>query len=110
MRLPGGEQAVIDAAKLSDYLLSATHPVGRFKFVCFRSLGYEAQAWVRLERDLRRLATENDARPGQLSPHGRKYEVEGMITGPNGMSARIVTVWILPAGQANPRFVTAYPS
>jgi hypothetical protein len=43
------------------------------------------------------------------TPYGRKYEVRGMITGPSGRSADIVTVWIVLHGQDRPRFVTAYP-
>jgi hypothetical protein len=35
MVLPGSEHAVIDAAKLRDYLLSYEHPVGRFKAAFF---------------------------------------------------------------------------
>ena len=31
MRLPGAQRAIIDAAKVRDYLLSPEHPVGRAK-------------------------------------------------------------------------------
>ncbi len=44
MRMPGAERAVIDSAKIRDYLLSPSHPVGRFKAVFFASLGYTA--WI----------------------------------------------------------------
>lgn len=44
---------VIDPVKLRDYLLSRTHPVGRFKAASFLSLGYSADNWARLEADLR---------------------------------------------------------
>jgi hypothetical protein len=48
MRMPNTKLAVIQTAKLRDYLLSPMHPVGRFKAVFFHSLGYEAQSWERL--------------------------------------------------------------
>jgi hypothetical protein len=37
--LPEGSRAVIEPAKLRDYLLSSSHPVGRFKAVFFHALG-----------------------------------------------------------------------
>ncbi len=54
MRLPNAEKAVIDAEKLRDYLLSPSHPVGRFKAVFFASLGYNQGNWQQFETDLRR--------------------------------------------------------
>ncbi len=39
MRLPGGHQVRIEERKVRDYLLSATHPVGRFKARVFASAG-----------------------------------------------------------------------
>jgi hypothetical protein len=41
--------------------------------------------------------------------YGTKYRVSGSITGPNGRSANVVSVWIIMAGDDTPRFVTAYP-
>ena len=40
MTLPNSDRAVIEGAKLFDYLLSRAHPVGRFKARFFESLGY----------------------------------------------------------------------
>lgn len=34
-KLPNAEQAVVEPAKVRDYLLSSAHPVGRFKAVVF---------------------------------------------------------------------------
>ena len=38
MKLPHGADAEVPLAKVSDYLLSAEHPVGRFKARFFASL------------------------------------------------------------------------
>jgi len=38
MTLPNADRAVIDPAKIRDYLLAAAHPVGRFKARFFVSL------------------------------------------------------------------------
>jgi hypothetical protein len=40
--LPNADRAVIEDAKVRDYLLSATHPIGRFKSVFFVALGFSA--------------------------------------------------------------------
>jgi hypothetical protein len=109
MVLPGAERAVVDAAKVRDYLLSHEHPIGRFKAVFFESLGYVQADWSRLQVDLLDLCRSGDAVEGQASPFGRKYEVRGSLKGPFGRQAEIVTVWVVLVGEDVPRFVTAYP-
>ena len=109
MRLPSADRSIIDAAKIRDYLLSLSHPVGRLKAIFFLNLGYSQDEWSRLAADLRKLALSNEAVPGQVSPYGQKYQVRGTLTGPRGHAARIVTVWIVLVREDLPRFVTAYP-
>lgn len=109
MRLPGVERAVIDPAKVRDYLLSPAHPVGRFKAVFFRTLGYSESDWRTLESDLRELASTADAIAGQDSRYGQKFEVSGILVGPSGRRAMVVTVWIVLASDDFPRLITAYP-
>ena len=109
MKLPSAGKAIIEVGKLCDYLLSFTHPVGRFKAAFFANFGYTQDNWRRLEEDIRALISFHEAKQGQQSPYGRKYEVRGMITGPNGKSFAAVTVWIVLKGEDVPRFVTAYP-
>jgi hypothetical protein len=108
MRLPNAENAVIPTEKLRGYLLSPTHPIGRFKSVLFRGLGYEAEDYERLETDIRSMLS-GEAEPSKGNEFGSSYLVRGVVTGPNGRSAAIVTVWIILSGQTVPRFVTAYP-
>lgn len=109
LRLPHGESAAISRSKICDYLLSATHPIGRFKAVFFSLLGYTTDNWERLQKDLLQLARSGEAVPGQESPYGEKYEVRGTLVGPSGRQARLVTVWIVLNGETYPQFVTAYP-
>ena len=106
--LPGAEQAVIDPKKIHGYLLSPEHPVGRYKARFFRSLGYSAENWQRLEADLRKLAATQDATAGQASTYGQKYEVRGILAGTD-KTAAVTTVWIVRSGERTPRFITAYP-
>jgi hypothetical protein len=108
MRLPSAETALIDERKIRDYLLSTSHPVGRFKAAFFGSLGYRVDQWELLEKDLRSLL-KNDAIPTERTEYGQKYEVRGDVTGPSGESAEIVTVWIVLEGEDRPRLITAFP-
>jgi hypothetical protein len=74
----------------------------------FRTLGYDQTSWQQLESDLRSLASL-PAEPLESTEYGTKYAIIGPLTGLNGRVAEIVTVWIILAGEAVPRFVTAYP-
>jgi hypothetical protein len=51
--IPNADRAVIEPTKLHDYLLSRTHPIGRFKAAFFQALGYSSEDWRQLEADLR---------------------------------------------------------
>jgi Domain of unknown function (DUF6883) len=109
MKLPAAEHAIIAPAKIRDYLLSTSHPVGRFKAPFFSSLGYTSANWRRLEEDLRDLAVSGEAELGKRSPYGQKYEIRGTLKGPSGRSAGVLTVWIVVIGGDVPQFVTAFP-
>ncbi|MBI4220090.1 MAG: hypothetical protein HY682_08120 [Chloroflexi bacterium] len=109
MRLPNADRAVIDPTKLHGYLLSRTHPVGRFKAVFFSALGYSSDSWQRLEADLRNQHLRHDAVAGKATRYGQTYEIRATLVGPSGSSARVVSIWFLPADEDVPRFVTAYP-
>jgi len=109
MSLANADRAVIDPAKVRDYLLSATHPVGRFKAAFFFALGYSADRWEVLRDDILALARTGIASPGQPSPYGRKLELDGILTGPSGRSVPVRTVWIFRPEEQFPRFVTVLP-
>jgi hypothetical protein len=107
--LPAAERAHIDPAKVRNYLLSASHPVGRFKSVVFEALGYRAEEWAVLRDDLLALARTTEAVPGQTSVFGQKYEVSGTLRGPNGREAKFTSVWLVTTDDGAPRFITAFP-
>ena len=109
MSLPNPDRAIVDPAKIRDYLLSAAHPIGRFKATFFFSLGYSADRWEVLRDDVFALARTGIAVPGQPSAHGRKFDLDGILTGPSGRGAAVRTVWILRTGEEFPRLVTVTP-
>ncbi len=109
MELPGADRAVIEPEKVREYLLSSSHPVGRFKAAFFAALGFGPDRWSDLRDELLLAARSPDATPGQPSPFGQKYEVRATLRGPAGRSAGVVSVWIQLHGEDFPRFVTAFP-
>jgi hypothetical protein len=106
--IPGADRAIVDAAKVRDYLLSSEHRVGSAKARFFRHLGFEQRNWTVLQQELGRFAAL-EAQPGATTRFGQKYVVAGTIQGPSGRRAQLVVVWIVLNGEGFPRFVTAYP-
>lgn len=84
LKLPNAERAVVDPAKVRDYLLSPEHPLGRAKARFFAAVGFTRAAWPALQRALLDLAAGGQATLGRETPYGQKYEVRGMIQGPVG--------------------------
>ena len=109
MKLPGGDRAIIDPTKVRDYLLSPEHPVGRSKARFFTALGFSRASWPELQWALLALAVNGEAAVGPANAFGQKYVVRGILRGPGGREAAVVTVWIVLRGEDAPRLVTAYP-
>ena len=108
MKIPGAERAILDAAKVRDYLLSTEHRVGSAKARFFAPLGFDQRNWSDLRDEIYRFATQ-EAQLGGSTRFGQKYVVPGTIQGPSGRVAHVVVVWIVLNGEDFPRFVTAYP-
>ena len=109
MRLPNSELAIVEKAKIADYLLSETHEDGRGKAKFFLSFGFRSEEPEVLERALLTLAKTNDVASVEPSPHGTKYVVIGPVPSPNGQRPVVRTVWIVDNGQQAPRLITAFP-
>jgi len=107
--LPNADLATIEPAKLRDYLLSAAHPIGRFKARFFAALGFSAERWHELDEALRLQHLTQDAQPVGAIGIGQKFTIRAILNGPNGQSAVVVSVWFIPSPGLAPRFVTAYP-
>jgi hypothetical protein len=107
--LPNAARVTVPEAKVREYLLSSAHPVGRFKAVFFRALGFSPERWELLRDALLDIGTSGNAVPGQASPFGQKFEIRATLAGPSGRCADVVTVWMVLIGQDFAHFVTAHP-
>jgi hypothetical protein len=103
------DDAIIAPEKLRDYIPSPTHSDGCAKAAYLGMLGYVQNDWKQLETDLRQQVLSCEARPGRPSPYGEKCEMVAPLTGPNGKTAWVRTIWNIVHGEAEPRFVTLIP-
>lgn len=108
MFLPGVNEAVIEEAKILDYLLSTDHPEGRSKANFFSSFGFQRDAWTVLKEALLSHAESNEISEVKISPFGTKYVIDGHISTPSGETPLVRCVWIVE-GDKPPRLVTSHP-
>lgn len=107
--MPNASRAIIEESKVRGYLLSRFHPVGRFKAVLLAKAGFHGTDWAELITELRRLAEQETAVPGESTAHGQKYIISGTLRHGTGLELAVETVWIVPAPGQPPRFVTLFP-
>lgn len=108
MKLPNGEQAVIDARKVIDYCLSPDHDDGRHKALLFQTVvGLDLNNADLLVDALKQAATTGDAVVGKQDKYGQRYVIDFDFTGPAG-TATIRSAWIIRTGEDVPRLVTCF--
>lgn len=56
MKLPAGGDVLVEERKVLEYLLSRSHPVGRFKARVFAALGFESTNVAAFIEEVRRIA------------------------------------------------------
>ena len=108
MKLAGANRVQVDDLKIRGYLLSPTHPVGRFKARVFAAAGFGESTAELFVSELRRIAASGEVEETEDIEFGRKYTVSGELRGPAGV-VQVLTVWIQEPAQAAPRLVTVHP-
>jgi hypothetical protein len=109
MKLPNREQAYVPRRKLTEYLLSQTHPVGKAKARLFRCMGFDEGQVERLEQALLAIAHRQVVEEEEATRYGVKYSLEGFLLASGGPASRVRTVWLITPDDPRPRFITAYP-
>lgn len=99
----------VDPAKVVNYLLSRSHPLGQSKARFFRALGFRAEAPRELEEALMVHGRENAGVSRVASRFGTKYVVDGPFRSRSGEPVGLRSVWFVESGAAVAKFVTAYP-
>lgn len=70
MRLPNAARAIVEDAKVRDYLLSPEHRVGWTKARFFTALGFTREDWPLLRDALLAIALDADAVPAEATVFG----------------------------------------
>lgn len=108
MKLPNGESAIVDIAKLRDYCLSPTHPRGRHKARVFAAaLGLTQADSELLREELLRAAREGDATSGDADAYGERFTVDFELTR-GDRRATIRSAWIVRRGESVPRLTSCF--
>jgi hypothetical protein len=98
--------ALIATAKLTEYLLVLLPKDDKSQFLALA--GYFLENWEQLERDLREQILVLEANLTVTTVYGQKYSIIGNLTGPNGRTIRVKTIWMVTGGIT--RFVTLFPA
>ena len=108
MKLPGGERAIVDVAKLREYCLNPGHPRGRHKARVFAStLGLTESDSELIAAELLRAAREGNATPGDSDQYGERYAIDfELVRGDR--HATIRSTWIIRRDDAIPRLTSCF--
>ncbi len=104
MKLPAG--TIIAREKLTDYLLRPREDHDKSGFLAVA--GYTATDADRLEADLRLQLLPLDAVSIGQTVYGEKFIIRGPLTGPNGRTLKVLSVWMLEKATGFTKFITLY--
>jgi hypothetical protein len=108
MKLPGGEQAIVDIAKLRDYCLNPAHARGRHKARVFAAaLGLTAADAGFLRDELLRAARDGEATLGEIDQFGDRYVIDIKIAR-RERRGLVRSAWIIRRGESTPRLTSCY--
>lgn len=108
MKLPNGEQAVMDVRRLSDYCLNPASPRGRTKARVFESvLGLRPADAQVLRRGLLRAASKEDCGIGEEDEFGQRHTLDFIMETTAG-KAWVRSGWIVKKDEDFPRLTTCY--
>ena len=107
MRLPSGDEAVVDIRKLLDYCLNPQHPRGRNKARVFVAVGIKVSDAEELRDAILAAAREADAELGVADVYGQRYVVDFDFSREE-RTVRIRSTWIVRSEDGLPRLTSCY--
>lgn len=105
MKLP--VNTLIAAEKLTQYLLALRRRNDKSQWLS--QSGYSLENWQLLEKDLRTQILSLTATPVEKTKYGQMYEIKGNLTGPNGKTLAVCTIWMTETATGETKFITMYP-
>lgn len=108
MKIPAGDNAIVDRQKLTAYCLNPEHPRGKHKARVFATaLGFTAENADELRAALLTAAATADAQPAGSDRFGDRYVIESEMKGPRG-AAVVRSTWIIRRGETSPRLTSCF--
>ena len=111
--LPAGNRAAIDPAKFEKYSMDPANTNNNGKWKAWLKLGYDVHdplerqsAAQDVMRQLQQQLTNQAATLEELTKFGQRFQVQTIITGPNGEQGTLVTIWQYDNGASTPRLIT----
>ena len=98
---------LIAPEKLTQYLLIPRRRNDKSRWLA--QAGYTIKNWQLLEKDLRKQILSLIAIPTEYTRYGQLYEIKGNLTGPNGKTLAVCTIWMTEAATGDTKFITMYP-
>jgi hypothetical protein len=105
MKLPA--DTIIARRKVTEYLLRHRKEDDKSGFLALA--GYTQEHADRLLSDLRTQLLRLDAELFDQTEYGPKYRIRGTLTGPNGRTLRVLSIWMKEDATGNTKFVTLRP-
>ena len=106
MKLP--LSAIITEEKIKEYLLSFRKRNDKSKWLS--KVGYKLEDWQRLAEDLRTQLLSLDAVIMEETKYGQMYEIKGVLTGPNGKTLSVCSIWMKEYESKSIKFITMFPN
>lgn len=98
---------IIAPEKLTQYLLVLRRRNDKSRWLA--QAGYTRKNWQLLEKDLRAQILLHEATSTESTPYGQMHEIKGELTGPNGKTLAICTIWMTEVASKKTKFITLYP-
>ena len=105
MKLP--KNSLIAYEKLTQYLLISRKRNDKFQWLA--QAGYSLKNWQELKNDLRVQILPLEAMQIESTKYGQMCEIRGKLTGPNGKSLSVCTIWMTETATKSTKFITMYP-
>ncbi len=109
MKLPNYEQAIVPRKKITEYLLSLTHPEGKSKAQFFIKFGFTVDHWEIMATAFINHAADYELAKIEASPFGTRYVIEAALLTPDSRNPKVRSVWFIATGDDTPRLISAYP-
>jgi hypothetical protein len=101
------DDAVIAREKLTDYLLIWRVENDKSRFLALA--GFTIEHAGALEAAIRELNTQVPAMRESENEYGEFHSVDGHLTGVNGVTLHVTTIWLKQRGDGTFRFITLLP-